>query len=298
MTSLSTTGIVRIVLIVSFTLALLLGAGGFYAVLHERAVQRTALEAGRFLTTATAIRTYTDANVGPALQGLPADQFHAESVPAFAAQSVYRRVQQAYPDYTYREPTLNPTNPADRPTPFDVELIDRFRADPNLTELRGVRSGENGSVYYMARPIKAREGCLVCHDTPQRAPAAMLAKYGPNNGFGWKLDETIGIQSLTVPAADELRETGEIALILAGGLLIVFAATYFALTMSIDSLVVRPLRTLAQAAESASTSADMTSPLPAAGATEIRAIASAIERLRISLSKALKRLAGDPGSQS
>lgn len=296
--SLSTTGIVRTVLIASFVLALLLGAGGFYAVLHERSVQRTALEAGRFLTTATAIRSYTDANVGPVLRAMSDGQFHPETVPAFAAQSVYRRVQETYPGYTYREPTLNPTNPADRPTPFEVEMINQFRSDPKLSELRGVRNGDGGSVYYMARPIKAQEGCLVCHDTPQRAPAAMVAKYGPSNGFGWKLNEIIGIQSLTVPAADELRETGEIALILAGGLLLVFVVTYFALTVSIDQLVVRPLRSLAQAAETASTSADMKAPLPATGATEIRAIALAIERLRISLSKALKRLSGDAGTQS
>jgi len=298
LTRLSAAGIVRTVLIVSFTLALLLGSGGFYAVLHERAIQRNALEAGRFLTTATAIRTYTDTNVGPALRNLPDGQFHPEVVPAFAAQSVYRRVQEAYPGYTYREPTLNPTNPADRPTPFEVELIDQFRSDAKLNELSGVRNGNAGSVYYLARPIRAQESCLVCHDTPQRAPAAMVAKYGSSNGFGWKVNETIGIQSLTVPAAHELRETGEVAMMLTGGLLIVFITTYFALTFSIDSLVVRPLRSLAQAAEDASTSTNARAPLPNTGATEISDIASAIERLRTSLSKAMKRLGGDPGSQS
>ena len=290
MNSISTKGMVRLVLIGSFAIASIIGAGGFYLVLHERALQRTALEAGRFLSTASAIRAYTDNNVGPALRNVPSDEFHGEIVPAFAAQSVYRKVQETYPGYTYREPALNPTNLNDRPTPYEVELINRFRADPNLKELNGVRDGDDGSVYYLARPIRATESCLTCHDTPQRAPAAMLAKYGPSNGFGWHLNEVVAVQSLTVPAAHELRETGEIAMILVGGLLLVFLVIYFALTWSIDSLLVQPLQALAQAADAASVKGDARVALPHSGATEIRTVATAIDRLRTSLSKALKRL--------
>jgi methyl-accepting chemotaxis protein len=292
MFNISTNGIVRTVLISSFAVALLIGAGGAYFVLHERAVQRTAAEAGRLLGVATAVRGYTDQHIAPLLR-MDDKLFHAETVPAFAAQTVYRTVQGNYPGYTYREPALKPTNPNDLPTPIEVELLNKFRANPELKELTGVRDDAKGSVYYLARPIKAQESCLVCHDTPQRAPPAMVAKYGPNNGFGWQLNEVVALQSLSVPAAEELRETGEIAMLLAGGLLLVFLATYFALTLSIESLVVRPLRSLAQAAEAASMGNDASAALPASGAQEIRSIAAAIERLRTSLSKALKRLADD-----
>ena len=63
--SLDTSGIVRIVLISAFVVALLLGTTGFYLVLHDRAIQRQTVEAGRLLTTAQAIRNYTDTNVAP-----------------------------------------------------------------------------------------------------------------------------------------------------------------------------------------------------------------------------------------
>jgi protein-histidine pros-kinase len=296
---LDTNGIVRAVLISAFIVALILGTTGFYLILHDRAIQRQDVEAGRLLTTATAIRNYTDTNVAPALRGSGPDSFHVETVPAFAAQTVYHEVQHTYPGYTYREPALKPTNPADLPTPFEVALIDKFRDDPTLKELTGVRDDGDGRLYYVARPIVAHEACLVCHDTPQRAPAGMIAKYGPANGFGWKAGEVVAIQSLTVPAAEELRETGEIALILGGGLLAVFVATYFALTISIDSLVVRPLRGLAAAADTASRDGNAPVTLPQSGAREIREIGSAIERLRLSLAKALKRLpAEDAPSKS
>lgn len=292
-TGLDTNGIVRTVLLSAFVVALLLGTAGFYLVLHDRAVQRQAIEAGRLLTTATAIRGYTDTNVAPALKAASPDTFHVETVPAFAAQTVYRTVQGVYPGYTYREPALKPTNPNDLPTPFEVGLINRFRNDPKLKELTGVRDDGDGRVYYVARPIVAQEPCLVCHDTPQRAPPGMIAKFGPVNGFGWKANEIVAIQSLTVPAAEELRETGEMAMILGGGLLLVFIATYFALAISIDSLVVRPLTVLAKAADAASRESGAAMPLPQSGAREIRDIAAAIERLRLSLAKAMKRLAAE-----
>jgi hypothetical protein len=292
MNKLSTNGIVRAVLISSFFIALLVGTALFYSVLHNRALARTAVEAGRLLTTAMAIRSYTEDHVRPDLQKLPLDKFYEAIVPAFAAQAVYRRVQASYPGYTYREPTLNPTNLNNRPMPIEVELINRFRADPNLKELQGVREDKDGTVYYLARPIKAQESCMVCHDTPERAPRAMVAKYGAN-GFGWRLGETVGIQSLTVPAAEELKETGEIAMILGAGLLVLFIAVYFALTSLLDSLVVRPLHALADAADQASTTSDAKVALPQSGAEEIRSIATAIERLRTSLAKAMQRLAGD-----
>jgi protein-histidine pros-kinase len=296
MFNISTNGIVRTVLISSFAIALLVGAGGAYYLLHARAVTRTAAEAGHLLSVATAVRIYTDRHITPLLRN--DDKFHAEIVPAFAAQTVFRTVQESYPGYTYREPALKPTNTSDLPTPFEMELLTKFRANPELKELAGVRDEGKGSVYYLARPIKAQESCLMCHDTPQRAPAAMVAKYGPYNGFGWQLNEVVALQSLTVPAAEELRQTGEIAMLLAGGLLLVFLATYFALTLSIESLVVRPLRSLAKGAEAASLGNDAGAVLPTSGAEEIRSIAAAIERLRASLAKALKRLSDKSADQS
>ena len=118
MFDISTNGIVRTVLISSFASALLIGAGGAYFLLHERAIARTAAEAGRLLSAATAVRSYTDQHITPLLRN--DGKFHAQIVPAFAAQTVYRIVQEKYPGYIYREPALKPTNPNDLPTPFEV----------------------------------------------------------------------------------------------------------------------------------------------------------------------------------
>ena len=66
--------------------------------------------------------------------------------------------------YTFRFPTVNPTNPEDRPTPFEIELITRFRDDPKLTELTGAHGVEQGKVFYLAHPIRIEDP--QCLDLP------------------------------------------------------------------------------------------------------------------------------------
>jgi hypothetical protein len=294
MTRVSIRGHIRRILLLILVTSLIAGAGGVYYFLRQRALETAAKNAGLMLVTAVAVRSYTTDFIVPVLEKLPADKFYKMTVPSFAAHSVYHAVQSTYPGYTYREPALNPTNPDDRPTSFEVEMINRFRSNRDLGELRGVRDGEDGSVFYLARPIRTQPECLLCHGAPDRAPAALVAQYGPINGFGWKLNETIGIQTLTVPVEQELRGAAELAVLIAGGLLVVFFVIYWALTLALDAAVVRPLIALARAADEASRSSDQRIVLPRSGAAEIRTLGRAIERLRVSVLKAISQIASRP----
>ena len=292
----STVATIRLILIPIFVFFLIVGAGGAYWLLRHDAMLRAAETARLVLNTAVAVREYTQDNVLPDVSKAPTSQFYETSVPAFAAQSVYSRVQRMNPAYSYREPALNPTSTNDRPNSAEVDLINAFRADPKLAELTGIRDSDAGAVFYLARPIKITNAeCLACHSTPDKAPPAMIAKYGATNGFGWKLNETIGIQTLTVPIAEQLKGSVELAISLAAGLLLVFVVTYFALTYMLQTTLVRPLRELSQAAEAASVTASERAPITISGTTEIQQLADAIQRLRTSLTKALRRLsAGAP----
>jgi protein-histidine pros-kinase len=288
---------VRRILLSIFLLALLAGVGGFYLLLQERALRQAASEARILLTSALAIRGYTADHILPKLSRLPEDEFHEETVPSFAAQAVFRAVARSYGAYTYREPALNPTSPADLATPFEVELIQRLRADPRLEELSGVRVTDSDRLFYLARPIRVtQERCLACHSTPDRAPRAMVAKYGGVGGFGWGMGETVAVQVLTVPVTEAMKGSLELVGLLGLGLALVFAAAYVALVLSLDATVVRPLRALSRAAEAASQSNDARLRLPRSGAGEVRELAEAVERLRTSLAKAMAQLGGGAGS--
>jgi protein-histidine pros-kinase len=58
-----------------------------------------------------------------------------------------------YPDFSYREATLNPTNPRDRSAEWETAIINGFRQGSN-TEATGERQTASGASLYIARPIK------------------------------------------------------------------------------------------------------------------------------------------------
>lgn len=129
-------------------------------------------------------------------------EFHPQSVPAFAATEIFRYLNERYPEYIYKEATLNPTNPRDKATDWETDVVNLFRNNATLTEFQKERATPTGDALVLARPIKVSNvSCLTCHSTPDKAPPEMRKMYSDANGFGWKLDEVIGAQMVTVPAA-------------------------------------------------------------------------------------------------
>jgi hypothetical protein len=132
-------------------------------------------------------------------------EFHAQSVPAFAATEIFNYLREKYPEYSYKEAALNPTNPRDRSTDWEADIINQFRNNAEQKDDSGSRDTPNGQALWYARPIKINnESCLKCHNTPNDAPPEMLKQYGLANGFGWKLNEIIGAQIVSVPVATPL----------------------------------------------------------------------------------------------
>jgi hypothetical protein len=284
-------GLIRRILLVILIASLTIGSGSFYVVLRQRAIETASNDARLLLTAALAVSSYTDDEVVRPMEKLPPAQFYKQEVPFYASKAVFSRFTKTYPDHIFREPALNPTNPDDRPTPHEVELTERFREDPSLKEIQGIRHAIDGTYFYLARPIRVdSEQCLACHSTPARAPTSMIAEYGTSNGFGWSLHDTVGILELSVPITAELRGTTELAATLAGGLLVVFLITYLGLTTALGSALVTPLRHLAEAADAASRTTDEHMALPESGTWELRQLSGAIARLNLSLRKALRDL--------
>ena len=134
------------------------------------------------------------------------NEFHPQSVPAFAATEIFAYLREKFPDYFYKEATLNPTNPRDRATDWESDVVNQFRGSPTQAEFIGTRESPTGTALFLARPIKINNvSCLECHSTPDKAPAEMIRLYGGDNGFGWKLDDVIGAQIVSVPVSVPVR---------------------------------------------------------------------------------------------
>jgi hypothetical protein len=83
--------------------------------------------------------------------------------------------------------------------PFQGAVMGNYLDARNVWH-RFLRFPEGPSLYYSA-PIRVdSQSCLFCHASAEDAPREMTKMYGKNNGFGWKLNDIIGAQIVSVPA--------------------------------------------------------------------------------------------------
>jgi len=259
-------------------------------ILTATAERELLAEASLMLDSAIAQRTYTANEIEPLLHERLATEFLPQSVPFYAATQNFLKLHEKYPQYAYKEATLNPTNPRDRAADWEADLVQRFRNDASVHELSGVRDTPMGPSLYLARPIKAEAECLRCHSRPSLAPATMLARYGSDNGFGWQADEIVGAQVVSVPfgkASDNIeRSLGNFLLVIVTALLALWLLINFVLYLQ----VVRPLREISALADAASLGQPSGQEFPRQGARELMALGASFERMRKSLKKAMKLL--------
>ncbi len=255
---------------------------------HEQVLQQARLMMG----SAGAMRTYTSKQVGPLLQEHQAriNTFLAQTVPAYAATEAFNYLHTDYPDYNYKEATLNPTNLRDRAADWEADVIQIFRTHPEQKEFSGERDTPAGRALFLAKPIVAVGPCLQCHNTAEQAPPAMVRVYGKNNGFDWKLGDTVGAQIISVPMSVPLgiadRAFRNLMYTMGG----VSLVTLLLLDLAIMIIVIRPVTRLSKAADQIS-KGDLTVPeLRVTGSDEIAQLAQSFNRMYLSLVKAIRML--------
>jgi len=280
-------------------LGLVLGAGlAIAAAFSQHLLQNDAREevlwqARLMMEAMRSARDYTTKQIKPLLVTQQEHQrsFLPQTVPAFAATETFDYLQPSYPDYEYKEAALNPTNPRDRAADWEKDIIFAFRNHPSAAkELVGERDTPTGRSLYLARPIQAGPPCLECHSVPSAAPAAMVRRYGPDNGFGWQPNEIVGAQIVAMPMTLPTRMANQAFQTLAIYLAAVFLASLILLDVVLLVTVVRPLRSLSTMADQISVGQMDMPELPVRGKDEIAVLAGSFNRMRRSLDRALKML--------
>lgn len=279
-------------------LALFAAAIGATAAISWKLVQRNARDevygnAKLLIDSASAVREYTLKRIYPLLVTQAAYEFRPEMVSAFSAIEVLKVLRTAnaeYQQFMYREPALNPTNLADRAVEWEADIIGQFRNGAAAPPLSGERDTPNGRMLFVAKPLRASAGCLLCHDTADKAPTTMVAIYGPTNGFGWKLDEIVAAQIVQVPvtvAAARAENTFRVFMI---SLVAVLVGTAVILNLLLWWMFIRPVTRMAAVADKVSLGAMDSPDFTHGSRDEIGSLARSLSRLRNSLMQALKML--------
>ncbi len=267
-----------------------LGVSGYisYNLLQNNARDEVLRNAGVMMEAALSMRAYTVSQVRPNLV-VKEDEFLPQSVPAFAATEIMNQLRKKYPDYSYKEATLNPTNPRDKAVEWETDIVNDFRNNPGKhPEISGMRNTPTGPSLYLARPFQIKDpACLVCHTTAEIAPASMVKLYGPNNGFGWKLNEVIGAQVVSVPMSLPVENANRAFYTFMASLTGVFVALFIILNLMLSMLIVRPITRMSQAADEISTGNMEIEEFGESGKDEVALLARSFNRMRRSLEKAI-----------
>ncbi|MCG6976160.1 MAG: DUF3365 domain-containing protein [Acidiferrobacterales bacterium] len=262
-----------------------------YNILQKNAREEVVQHAGMMMEAALAIRSYTVGEIRPLLKLQMTRTFLPQTVPAYAATQSFDKLRKNHPEYSYKEATLNPTNLRDRAADWEADIVQSFRNNPDEAQLIGQRDTPTGSSLYLARPITIKNaGCLACHSTVEAAPKTMLEKYGEANGFGWKMNETIGAQIVSVPMAYPIEKAQKAFITFMGSLAGIFLFIIIVLNVMLRAIVIRPVTRMAEISDQISMGNMDADEFKESGNDEISVLGSAFNRMRRSLEKAMNML--------
>ncbi len=118
----------------------------------------------------------------------------------------------------------------------------------------------------------------------------MIDLYGTANGFGWKLDDVIGAQIVSVPMSVALDRANEAFKIYVGALIAVFAVTIVLINLLLHFVIVKPIRRMSAIASEVSLGNIDAPEFAESGRDEIASLAGSFNRMRRSLANAMKML--------
>ena len=118
----------------------------------------------------------------------------------------------------------------------------------------------------------------------------MVRVYGKDNGFEWKMGDTVGAQIISVPMTVPLGIADRAFRSLMFSLGGIALATLLLLDLAIVMIVIRPVTRLSKAADQIS-KGDLSVPeLAIKGSDEISQLAQSFNRMYLSLVKAIRML--------
>lgn len=281
----------NLILLVIFGLGLLASAWYSYRLTEDNALKQVTDQAELIMQQALAVRSYSVKEIRPLAKLDSSDTFHPQTVPAYAATQVSNILREKRPNYVYKEAVFNPTNPRNKASKREEEIINTFINSPSMKKQVGNITDENGRHLYVAYPIKiTNPACLSCHSLPANAPQAMIKVYGDKGGFGWKTDEIVGAQMVSVPFKLPAELAKKTFYSFITSLLLMFSALFLALNYMINKIIINPVVELTYMADELSKGNLDTPEVTFVGDDEIASLSSSFNRMRRSVVKLLELL--------
>jgi protein-histidine pros-kinase len=270
----------NLILISSLMVGLATIGASTYYILQKHAKDEVVKHAGVLMEAALAMRKYTITEIKPLLALQNKRNFLPQSVPSYAATQNFNALREIHPEYRYKEATLNPTNPRDRAADWESDIINEFRSNNEVKSITVMRDTPLGKTLYYARPIRiTNKACLTCHGVIEDAPETMIKLYGPANGFGWKMDEVVGSQIVSVPLSLPVTRARDTFALLMSVTTATFLLLFIMLNLVIRKTFVKRIVNVSTIVEEVNQGKAQRATCDTRGTDEIAALCESVEHL-------------------
>jgi len=132
------------------------------------------------------------AQIQAQLPDIEVASFHSKN-PALVQRELSEVTERSKARAKFRMTSDNFMNMANAPTRFELAAMEELRESAAM-EYYEVK----GEQLLFARKLIVQAPCLRCHESPEKAPAVVRAKY-PDRGYGFREGEMAGVMSVRIP---------------------------------------------------------------------------------------------------
>lgn len=246
--------------------------------------------------------SYTDASIHYSrTQAIPMvkhlvgeERFYPEIMSVFVmTRNVADRFKQTQPGYTIKNAAIDPLWPENKADDQELKVIGDLNLHKGVKKTSGQMFKNGQEFFYEARPLVVVEKCLRCHGDLNDAPKDQIMIYGGENGYNWKLGDTASAMFIYVPVSEALAaaKISAVKLVAMGTACIFMALLLIAVFLGVK--VVAPIELLCKRTDEISLGKNLDTPITVKPNREIGELARSIDRLRVSITRLIKKRSGN-----
>jgi HAMP domain-containing protein len=206
------------------------------------------------------------------------------------AKELATQLKALQPNYLIRIVSDNPLNQENHPVGFELNVLRELRYSDNQEGITMTGFFQGSKYLISAAAAKVKDGCLICHGSPETAPKEIVEQYGTTSGYGWQTDEVIGASIVGVPVADLNSTLFKRFSIVVGTITLLFFIVLMVLNKVVKNRIIKPIQEVTETATNVSQGRSNHS-FNSERNDEIGALIRSFELMRRSVNVASKKIA-------
>jgi len=280
----------NLVLFVIYIISVLVTAPVTYMYTEDQVYSRAQEDLVLLVDVVKSIQKYVGTDLRPHFT--KQDIYYSPAISGMVATAkVAKYLKKKQPKYIIRNVSDNPLNMKNMATGIELGLLKTFRKNRRTKSINQIGKIDGKSYIISAAPkVTSKKGCLRCHGKPQKAPADVVSVYGTKSGYGWRMNEVVGVSIVGVPLDDIQTLTIERSAYMIGALTVLFALLFMLINSLVRRLILTPIVEITDVAKAVS-GGDLYRVVEETDRNdEIGELSKAFELMRRSLVTAMKRL--------